>query len=524
MDSRNEAWQVFWCAHLGDVLLEVIPKQEREAHFRKLSRQELATPDGKRRRFSVRTWRRRYQRLAQGGVAGLARRPRSDRGRPRKRQEALLERAAELKREQPERSDQVVNAILRQEFGKQAARSTLYRYWKRVGATRRKLGRVGEKVRCRWSRDHAGALWVGDFEHGPVVMHEGRAVKTHLSAWIDCHSRYIVEARYYVREKLHVLVDSLLRAWARHGASRELYVDNAKIYHAGKLRLATTELNIRLLHRPPRDPAAGGVIERFFQTLQGQLEAEICAAKLFTLERLNAALEAWLSCAYHVQTHSETGQTPLERHEGATRFRRNVNLQAVVGFFHDREKRTVHRDFSDVQIAGRFYLVDARLRGDRVVVQWDPYALDAQKGEVQIFDLQGVYLGVGKRHEREKRSSPPDVAPPREPIVPHYVNALLAQAEERRAQQRQAGVDYRSAERRNRWSFAAFAAQFSRLLGRSEGISALSADEMHILEAFYRRHERLHEGLLREAFSRSETKTIPQILFQLQSLLHERNV
>ena len=78
----------------------------------------------------------------------------------------------------------------------------------------------------------ARALWVGDFEHGPLVIQQGEAVKTHLSAWIDCHSRYVVEARYYVRENLDILIDSLLRAWGDHGASRELYVDNAKIYHA----------------------------------------------------------------------------------------------------------------------------------------------------------------------------------------------------------------------------------------------------------------------------------------------------
>jgi hypothetical protein len=59
----------------------------------------------------------------------------------------------------------------------------------------------------------------------------------------------VVEARYYVRENLDILIDSLLRAWSHHGASRELYVDNAKIYHAGALKLACTELNIKLLHR-----------------------------------------------------------------------------------------------------------------------------------------------------------------------------------------------------------------------------------------------------------------------------------
>ncbi len=70
------------------------------------------------------------------------------------------------------------------------------------------------------------------------MIYRGRAYKTYLSAWIDCYSRYVVEARYYLRESLDVLIDSLLRAWSRYGASEQLYVDNAKIYHANALKLA----------------------------------------------------------------------------------------------------------------------------------------------------------------------------------------------------------------------------------------------------------------------------------------------
>ena len=116
-----------------------------------------------------------------------------------------------------------------------------------------------------------------------------------------------------MRENLDILIDSLLRAWGHHGASRELYVDNAKIYHAKALTLACTQLNIKLLHRPPRDPAAGGLIERFFQTAQGQFEAEVRATRPLTLDDLNRLLQAWLTTAYHVRMHSETAETPHQR-------------------------------------------------------------------------------------------------------------------------------------------------------------------------------------------------------------------
>jgi transposase InsO family protein len=89
-------------------------------------------------------------------------------------------------------------------------------------------------------------------------MHGDRAVETHLSAWIDCHSRYVNEARYYLHENLDVLIDSLLR-WSVHGASRELYVDQAKIHHTRALKRACIALNIRLLHRGVGDPPPGGL-------------------------------------------------------------------------------------------------------------------------------------------------------------------------------------------------------------------------------------------------------------------------
>ena len=521
MGRNDEAWAVFWCSLLSPVLLGEIPEAERERYFQKLSQQERLLPNGQRRRISVRTFRRQWRRLKDEGVPGLFRRRRSDRGQPRKKHADLLARAVELKKEQPYRSDKVINRILKREFGRTLPRSTLYHHLKRAGATRRKLGVSTQKVRCRWTRELPGALWVGDFEHGPLVMQEGEAIKTHLSAWIDCHSRYIVEARYYVRENLDILTDSLLRAWGNHGASRELYVDNAKIYRANALQLACTQLNIKLLHRPPREPQPGGLIERFFQTCQTQFEAEVRASSILTLEELNRVLAAWLAIAYHQDTHSQTGQTPHERYHQPSRLVRQVDLGAVLAFFHRRLERKVDEDFSDVRVGNWFFAVDPKLRGDRVIVQYDPFSsLD----EVQLYSVEGAYLGLGKRYEREKGSHPPTSKPKdAEPITPHYLDALRAEHEAAHEKQRQQGIDFHSARRRNEWSLTSFARVFARLLGRTGGVSALTTQEMDSLAAFHARHDRLTESLLREAFARAESPTIPEVLFQLQSLLHERN-
>ena len=521
MGCSKEDWAVFWCSLLSPLKLEEIPQGKRERYFHELSRQERLLPNGKRGRVSVRTLRRQWKRLREEGVPGLYRRRRKDRGKPRKKRDKILARAVKLKKEQSRRSAKVLNPILKKEFGSEVPRSTLYRHLRLAGATRRKLGDTAEKVRCRWTRDQPDALWVGDFEHGPLVMHQGRAVKTHLSAWIDCHSRYIVEARYYIRENLDILVDSLLRAWGKHGASRELYVDNAKIYHAKALQLACTQLNIKLLHRPPRDPPAGGLIERFFQTLQGQLEAEVRASAVLTLDELNRLLAAWLQTEYHPSVHSQTGETPQERYQKEPRFTRQVDLGAVLGFFHQRESRKVDEDFSDVRLDNHFFAVDPSLRGDRVIVQYDPFS---PMEEVLLYSPEGVYLGVGRRYQREKGSHPqPKPNQPAGPIEPHYLDLLREKHAAMHQEQRQQGIDFHSARQRNVWPLTGFAAALARLLGRKGGLSGLSAEEMQVLAAFHARHDHLTESLLREAFARAPFPTIPEILFHLQSLLHERN-
>ena len=133
MSCNDEDWAVFWCSLLSPVLLGEIPQRQRERYFQELSQEERLLPNGKRKRISVRTFRRKWKRLQEEGVAGLYRRRRSDRGRPRKAQADLLARGVELKKEQPFRSDRVINRILRREFGREVPRSTLYAHLHRAG-------------------------------------------------------------------------------------------------------------------------------------------------------------------------------------------------------------------------------------------------------------------------------------------------------------------------------------------------------------------------------------------------------
>jgi putative transposase len=218
--------------------------------------------------------------------------------------------------------------------------------------------------------------------------------------------------------------------------------------------------------------------------------------------------------------HSETGQTPHDRYHVAERPKRSVRLESVVQHFYRREPRTVDRDHSDVSIDYRTFAVDPKLRGDRVEVRWDPFQSDGAFQEVQIYSLEGVYLGLGRLYQREKGAHPqPEPSGKKDSIEPTYLNALLASYEISHQERRQQGLDFESASHRNRWSFTSFATLVARLLGRSGGLSALTPAELEALRAFHSRHDRLHESLVRTAVAQAEFPTIPHVLWQLQSLL-----
>ena len=523
MDQIDLAWTAFRASLLAPLLTGEVTSAERGAYFHKLASQEHTLPSGKRAKISLRTLRRWYQQVREAGIDRLKPKPRSDRGQPRRIRYAKIQRAVELKREQPRRSDQVINFILKQEFGSGLASSTLYRHLAIQGATRKRLGFDQEKVRCRWTRDLPNSLWMGDFSHGPLVLYQGKPCQTYLSAWIDCHSRYMLDARFYLRENLDILVDSLLRALAKHGAPRELYTDNGKVYHSNGLVVCCAKLGISKLHRPPREPEPGGLIERFFQTVQSQFTAEAVAGKPLTFEQINQAFQAWLSSAYHIQVHSSTNQTPHSRYFTDQRIVRPVSISDVESYFYKRYSRRVDPSHSDVSIESQFYQVDKKLRGMQVEVQANPFRIDLeQPDEVKLYSQQGVYLGIGRRYDRKRGThssvgSEP-VNPANKPLLDSvYIRSLLQDHEQSHEQARQDGIDYKSAMDHDRLTLPQLGQLFSHCMGQS-GLSSLSQQELTALETFYRKHPQVRSWQVRRAFEQASGGGFLSTLWQLEQI------
>jgi len=516
LDKEQEKWAIFWCDLLSPVIYAEIDPDLTNQFLKQRADQQIRFPDGRFGKPSLSTLRRKLNRYKQGGFDALARKHRSDRKKPRNISAQIIKKAIELKKEQPRRSPSAINRFLYEMYGVTVPRSTLYRHLNQAGATRLKLGVMEKKVRKRWSRDHTHDLWVGDFEDGPYVLKHKDAVATHLSGFIDCHSRFIVEARYYIRENLDVLIDSLIRAFSTHGAPKQLYVDNAKIYHANGLKAACYRLNIKLLHRPPKDPPAGGLIERFFQTAQDQFEAEVRAGDLLTLAQLNRLLSAWLAVSYHKDKHTETGQPPEIRYQKGLTVIRHVDMGRAIESFMQSIDRTVNRTFSDVQLNKRFYRVDAKLRGDRVKVKFDPFS---SWDSVHIYSLAGEYLGVGTLHDR-CGVTPHGPAPKRTKPKHSYTDLLLRQHKKMLAEKTGA-IDYRKVVSKRPWPFHEFAKNVAQLMGRKAGVADLSAGELESLKKVYNQSLSINRHMVKKAFELAAHPTVPYVIRELKQLIQK---
>lgn len=271
-----------------------------------------------------------------------------------------------------------------------------------------------------------------------------------------------------------------------------------------------------LLYRPAGDPSPGGLIEKFFQTAQGGFEAEVRQGDLLELNPLNRAFSAWLEVDYHQTVHAETLQTPKDRYAAGLTVIRQVDLSEAHASFLRREQRRVHRDFSDVQLDKRLYRVDPKLRGDTVEVRYDPFGI---LGGVQLYSLDGLYLGEGVLHHRETGERPRRDSASGKPKH-NYLDLLVNEHDKQLAAQ-SCAIDYRKALQPRPWPFPEFVKTFARLLGKEGGLSAFGAGELEALKKRYNRDATLNKQRLERAFAKAQYKTIAYVAYELRRQTQE---
>jgi putative transposase len=373
--ERAREIALFRYSLIQEVISPHLTAAQRGRRVRELAAMTHTGPGGTGVRVSYQTigrWKRDY--LA-GGFEALVPVPRQ--ATPRTPGE-VLELAAALKRENPERTAAQVQRILRASSGWAPSDRTLQRLFARLELSRPPADPGQQQVFGRFEAARPSELWTGDALHGPQIA--GR--KTYLFCFIDDHSRAVMGARWAFHEDVVRLAAALRPALAVRGVPESVYVDNGSAFVDGWLLRACAVLGIRLVHSRPGRPQGRGKVERFFRTVREQFLVEITGrvsdgtgTAAADLAELNRLFSAWVQVSYHRAVHSETGEPPLARWAAGIPDPLPLPSPAQLHeAFLWSERRTVKKT-ATVSLHGNLYQVDASLVRCAVELVFDPFDL-----------------------------------------------------------------------------------------------------------------------------------------------------
>jgi hypothetical protein len=192
-------------------------------------------------------------------------------------------------------------------------------------------------------------------------------------------------------------------------------------------------------------------------------------------------------------------------------------MQQIVCSFHQREKRRVHPDFSDIQLNKQLFKVDPKLRGDRVEVRFDPFG---QLDTVEIYSIKGEYIGVGTRHQRQI-AAPLTVAKPGKPK--HNYLDIITKEHQQQLQENTQGIDFCRISQQRPWPFCDFANTIASFLGKKGGLSDFTAQDLESLKKLYNQSILISKPMVKKALQQALKPELPYVIFELKNLIKKEN-
>lgn len=370
-------------------------KMSREEYLQEMERvvaSEHQFPDGARRcsKRNLQRWvqwynqgRRHGDRVIAPGVETLQ--PlggRCDSGTAKAIPKEAVDRAEQLRREQPRRStNTLINLIVaeyrqRNEEPPVMKENTLSKQLCRRGASREAIRREGRSY-PRYEHTHRNAVWQGDWSEGIRLPHPLDPKQTklcHLHVFIDDHTRYVVHGEFYFRQNLPCLEDCFRKGVIKGGRPQRTYWDNGAVYQSRQIRRMAARLGTHIIFATPYHPEGKGKVERFFRTVQESFYREAERADIQSIGELNTFFWAWLEEYYHDRVHSELGETPRQRWEAGADQVEWVDAATLVDLFLWEEERVVNKA-GCIELNGNDYPVAEHLVGNTVSVRFDPFDL-----------------------------------------------------------------------------------------------------------------------------------------------------
>lgn len=352
-----------------------------EAEKRRIRREVL-----EREGISGRTLRRYLAAYRESRYEGLKPKTRSDTGKLKAIPRVILDRAAGLKQELPERSVRRIIRILEGEGivkKGEISRSTLSRHLLKMGfgpADLKRTKLTGTAAR-RFVKSGRNTLWQSDLKYGPYIpAANGSKKRTYMMAIIDDATRLVCHGEFYDNQRLPILEDCFRKAVLKNGKPDAVYVDNGKIFVSRWFRIACARLGIRHLSTKAYSPESKGKIERFNGTAEEFIQ-EIALEKPKTLEELNRKFRIWLDEGYNNSPHSSlNGDTPAHAYAANPRKVRFATPQECRDAFLWEDTRKVDST-GCFKLNGLEYEAGIEYIGKKVDVRYAPF----DRGLVEIW-------------------------------------------------------------------------------------------------------------------------------------------
>lgn len=255
-------------------------------------------------------------------------------------------------------------------------------------------------------RHHAAApnaLWQADHTLLDILVLDegGKPARPWLTTVLDDHSRAVAGYMVFLGAPSVLNTCLALRhaiwrkadpTWPICGIPDVLYVDHGSDFTSEHLGQVSAALRFQVVYSAVGRPQGRGKIERLFGTINTELLPELpgyfaggkaATPPKLSLAELDRAIGAFIAGIYHVRSHSETGQAPLDAWRGRgflPRLPESLESLDLLLVMHVKPRR-VQRD--GVHFQGLRYISPtlAGYVGEAVTVRYDPRDLS----EVRVF-------------------------------------------------------------------------------------------------------------------------------------------
>lgn len=404
-----------------------LPHGERYAILRSIAEGKhphVPLPTGK---VGLRTLERYLQLYEKGSIEALKPKIRE---RSSSIPKEYLDMACSLRRENMSRSiDRIISML--EDSGRVPEgvlkKSTIYDYFTKQKLTRPSMGKKNGKF-TRYGAAYRSEVLQGD-THQTLKLKDpngsGQYRQVYLFAWIDDYTR-LVYGRFYWKERLPALEDSLMKWIILHGVPQSIYCDNGAVYSSHHLENICSSLGIQLHHSRPYKPQGRGKIEKVFQLVESSFKSEvellIKEGKVTTLTELNNLFSVWLDKFYNKRVHSATKQSPISRWESCSYPINKPPLEVIHEAFMWKEQRSVSLT-GIISIDTNDYEVEPFLCGKKVTVKYDPYDL-SKHIHVYYDGTQYKDAVPAKIHRHSKKNYSKEVLQPNPPSGLNFLEQL----------------------------------------------------------------------------------------------------